>query len=90
MSEFIVNDCGETEVGEDVATVTISRSLVDNPSKCSDPFMDITCEFHWLEERGDWLLAVSVDEDGNDVRLTDAELLLASSMVRSGVNETGV
>lgn len=72
-----------------VATVTISRTLVDNPSKCSDPFMSITCEFHWLEERGDWLLAMSVDEDGNDVRLTDTELLLAQSLVNAGVDETG-
>ena len=67
----------------DVATVTVSRSLVDNPSKCSDPFMDITCEFHWRS--GEWLIAVAMDEDGNDVRLTDTELLLAQSLVNAGV-----
>lgn len=71
----------------DVATVTVSRSLVDNPSKCSDPFMDITCEFHWRS--GEWLIAVAMDEDGNDVRLTDTELLLAQSLVNAGVDETG-
>lgn len=73
---------------EDVATVTVSRSLVDNPSKCSDPFMDITCEFH--RRGGDWLIAAAVDEDGSDVRLTDTELLLARSLVNAGVDETGV
>ena len=71
----------------DVATVTVSRSLVDNPSKCSDPFMDITCEFHW--RGGEWLIAVAEDEDGNDVRLTGTELLLAQSLVNAGVDETG-
>ena len=88
MTERIINGHGETEVGDDVATVTISRTLVDEPSKCSDPFMDITCEFRW--SGGDWHLSVSVDEDGNDVRLTDTELLLAQSMVRAGVDETGL
>ncbi len=70
-----------------VATVTISRSLVGEPSKCSDPFMDITCEFH--DEGGVWLLATAMDEDDNDVRLTDTELLLAESLVNAGVDETG-
>ena len=71
----------------DQATVTISRSLVPNPTKCSDPFMDITCEFH--RQGGVWVLTTSVDEDGGAVVLTDTEKHLAQCLVDAGVDETG-
>lgn len=66
------------DYGETVATVTVSRTV----------HMDITCEFR-MDGSG-WVLSESVDEVGRSVALTDAERLLALSLVLAGADETGV
>jgi hypothetical protein len=79
------------QVVADTATVTVNRNTGDNPNpKCSDPFISLTCEFRWLEGQNDWILAGALDEDGNRVQLTAAELHLARCLVEAGVDETGV
>ena len=62
------------------ATVTVQRSTPNG-------IIDITVAF--AQEGGQWLFTDILDEDGNDVVLTPTELLLATSLVEAGVDETG-
>ena len=66
----------------DCVTVTVQRTTPGG-------ITDLTVEVHWLEKALDWLVAAAMDEDGNDVRLTDTEDLLARSLAQGGVDETG-
>jgi hypothetical protein len=68
------------------ATVTISRSS-PGASKCSDPFVDITVLF--ARRGGQWFVKQVLDEDGQEVVLTDTEAHLAQCLVNAGVDETG-
>jgi hypothetical protein len=68
------------------ATVTISRSA-PGADKCSDPFVDITVLF--ARRGGQWFVKQVLDEDGQEVVLTDTEAHLAQCLVNAGVDETG-
>ena len=62
------------------ATVTLQRSTPDG-------ITDITVAF--AQRGGQWFFTHILDEDGNEMFLTDTEQLLARSLVESGVDETG-
>lgn len=69
-------------------TVTINRTKVatENP-KCSDPFEDITVVLALTGGLSEIL--DSIDEAGDPVELTPTEALLARSLAKAGVDETG-
>ena len=62
------------------ATVTIQRSTPDG-------IIDITVAF--TQQGGQWFFTHILDEDGNEMFLSDTEELLARSLVEAGVDETG-
>ena len=62
------------------ATVTVQRTTPGG-------IIDITVAF--AQRGGQWFPTDILDEDGNDVVLTPTELLLATSLVEAGVDETG-
>ncbi len=62
------------------ATVTVQRSAPGG-------IIDITVAFALV--KGEWMTTDILDEDGNDLVLTPTELLLATSLVEAGVDETG-
>ncbi len=67
-------------------TVTINRTKVatENP-KCSDPFEDITVVVAMNAVE----IVDSIDENADPVELTPTEALLAHSLAKAGVDETG-
>lgn len=71
-------------------TVTINRTKVatENP-KCSDPFEDITVVVLFPLTGGLVEIIDSIDESGDPVELTPTEALLATSLAKAGVDETG-
>lgn len=62
------------------ATVTVQRSAPGG-------IIDITVAF--AQRGGQWFPTDILDEDGNDLVLTPTEMLLATSLVEAGVDETG-
>jgi hypothetical protein len=62
------------------ATVTIQRSSLDG-------LIDITVAF--ALRGGQWFFTHILDEDGNELVLSETEELLARSLVEAGVDETG-
>lgn len=62
------------------ATVTLQRSTPDG-------LIDITVAF--AQRGGQWFFTHILDEDGNEMFLSDTEELLATSLVEAGVDETG-
>ena len=62
------------------ATVTVQRSTPDG-------IIDITVAF--MDRGHGWFMTHILDEDGNDLVLTETERLLATSLVEAGVDETG-
>jgi len=68
-------------------TVTISRS---RRNQCSDPFEDITVQ---MKEEGEshegWVVVLVLDENSDEVVLTEQESLLSRCLAAAGVDETG-
>jgi hypothetical protein len=62
------------------ATVTIRRAALDG-------LIDITVAF--AQRGGQWFFTHILDEDGNEMFLSETEELLARSLVAAGVDETG-
>lgn len=64
----------------DNATVSIQRATLSGT-------LYITVGF--ALRGGQWFFTHILDEDGNEIVLTEAEELLARSLVEAGVDETG-
>jgi hypothetical protein len=62
------------------ATVTVQRSTPDG-------ILDITVAF--ALRGGQWFFTHILDEEGNEIFLSETEELLARSLVEAGVDETG-
>ena len=65
---------------EPSATVTVQRTAPGG-------IIDITVAF--AQRGGQWFFTHILDEDGNELVLSDTEELLARSLVEAGVDETG-
>ena len=63
-------------------TVTIHRGGGDDAQA-------ITVAASWNAAASQWRITDQLDEDGNDVTLTDTEAHLAISLIANGVDETG-